>query len=211
MFPRRGRSTAEDGRGGDTVSPRWYDAFVKPANVVLVGFMGAGKSMCGRVFARRSGRCFVETDDMIVASDGRSIPDIFRQDGEEKFRQLEAEALDALRLKTGNVIATGGGLPCREGRMETLKSLGTVVWLDGDFRDLHERASRTGDRPMLQGRSPRSRRSTASERHSTGRPISRSTRPASASTTSSTVCCAPFAIPMLPARRPARRSIDVLD
>jgi shikimate kinase len=127
---------------------------LKPANVVLVGFMGAGKSMCGRVFARRSGRCFVETDDMIVASDGRSIPEIFRQDGEEKFRQLEAEALDALRLKIGNVIATGGGLPCREGRMETLKSLGTVVWLDGDFRDLHERASRIGDRPMLQGRSP---------------------------------------------------------
>ena len=56
-------------------------------------------------------------------------------------------------MKRGNVIATGGGLPCREGRMELLKSLGTVVWLDGDFRELHERASRTGDRPMLEGRS----------------------------------------------------------
>ena len=127
---------------------------MKPVNVVLVGFMGAGKSICGRVLARRSGRCFVETDDMIVAGDGRSIPEIFRQDGEEKFRQLEAEALEALRMKTGNVIATGGGLPCREGRMEALKALGTVVWLDGDFRELHKRASRTGDRPMLQGRSP---------------------------------------------------------
>jgi shikimate kinase len=127
---------------------------MKPDNVLLVGFMGAGKSICGRVLARRSGRCFVETDDMIVASDGRSIPEIFRQDGEEKFRQLEAEALDALGMKTGNVIATGGGLPCREGRMERLKSLGTVVWLDGDFRELHKRASRVGDRPMLEGRSP---------------------------------------------------------
>jgi shikimate kinase len=127
---------------------------LKPANVVLVGFMGAGKSMCGRVLARRTGRCFVETDDMIVAGEGRSIPDIFRQDGEERFRELEAEALEALRMKTGNVIATGGGLPCREGRMETLKSLGTVVWLDGDFRELHERASRAGDRPMLHGRTP---------------------------------------------------------
>ena len=127
---------------------------MKPANVLLVGFMGAGKSICGRVPARRSGRCFVETDDMIVASDGRSIPEIFRQDGEETFRQLEGEALGALRMKTGHVIATGGGLPCREGRMDTLKSLGTVVWLDGDFRELHERASRAGDRPMLQGRSP---------------------------------------------------------
>ena len=52
------------------------------ANIVLIGFMGAGKSICGRVLARRSGRGFVETDDMIVARDGRSIPEIFRQDGE---------------------------------------------------------------------------------------------------------------------------------
>ena len=127
---------------------------MKPANIVLIGFMGAGKSICGRVLARRSGRCFVETDDMIVARDGRAIAEIFRQDGEERFRQLEAEALEALTLKRGNVIATGGGLPCREGRMETLKSLGTVVWLDGDFGELHDRATRSGDRPMLQGRSP---------------------------------------------------------
>ena len=127
---------------------------MKPANIVLIGFMGAGKSMCGRVLARRSGRCFVETDDMIVARDGRAIPEIFRQDGEERFRQLEGAVLDDLTLKSGNVIATGGGLPCREGRMESLKSLGTVVWLDGDFRELHERASRTGDRPMLTGRTP---------------------------------------------------------
>ena len=123
------------------------------ANIVLIGFMGAGKSICGRVLARRSGRGFVETDDMIVARDGRSIPEIFRQDGEERFRQLEGEVLEELALKGGNVIATGGGLPCREGRMELLKSLGTVVWLDGDFRELHTRASRGGDRPMLQGRS----------------------------------------------------------
>lgn len=123
------------------------------SNVVLIGFMGAGKSICGRMLARRSGRCFVETDDIIASREGRSIPEIFRQDGEERFRQLEGDVLDDLRLKRGNVIATGGGLPCREGRMESLKSLGTVVWLDGDFRELHDRASRTGDRPMLMGRS----------------------------------------------------------
>ena len=127
---------------------------MKPANIILVGFMGAGKSICGRVLARRSGRCFVETDDMIVATDGRPIPEIFREDGEERFRQLEAEALQALEMKSGNVIATGGGLPCREGRMEALKALGTVVWLDGDFRELHDRARRGGDRPMLNNRTP---------------------------------------------------------
>ncbi|HXG03405.1 MAG TPA: shikimate kinase [Candidatus Binatia bacterium] len=122
-------------------------------NVVLVGFMGAGKSVCGRLLARRLGRCFVETDDMIVAREGRSIPEIFRTDGEERFRQLEAEVLDALRSKRGDVIATGGGLPCRDDRMAVLRTLGTVVWLRGDLRELYRRAARAGDRPLLAGRS----------------------------------------------------------
>lgn len=121
-------------------------------NVILVGFMGAGKSVCGRLLARRLGRCFVETDDMIVARDGRPIPEIFRQDGEPAFRRREAEAVEALRLKSGDVIATGGGLPCREGRMDVLRELGTVVWLRGDLAALLARARRAGDRPMLQGR-----------------------------------------------------------
>ena len=123
-------------------------------NVILVGFMGAGKSVIGRLLARRLGRCFVETDDMIVARDGRPIPEIFRQDGEEAFRRLEAEAVEALRLKTGDVIATGGGLPCREGRMDALRVLGTVVWLRGELPELLARARRTGARPMLERRSP---------------------------------------------------------
>ena len=123
-------------------------------NVILVGFMGAGKSVCGRLLARRLGRCFVETDDMIVARDGRAIPDIFAQDGEEKFRRLEAEAVEALRLKSGDVIATGGGLPCREGGMQVLRELGTVVWLRGDLEELLRRAQRAGGRPMLAGRAP---------------------------------------------------------
>jgi shikimate kinase len=121
-------------------------------NIVLVGFMGAGKSVCGRLLARRLGRCFVETDDMIVAREGRSIPEIFREAGEPRFRELEAEALESLKLKSGEVIATGGGTPCREGRMELLRELGTVVWLDGALRELHARAVRIDDRPMLAGR-----------------------------------------------------------
>jgi len=124
-----------------------------PGNVVLVGFMGAGKSACGRLLARRLGRCFVETDDMIVSRDGRPIPEIFREDGEEAFRRLETEAVEALALKSDDVIATGGGLPCREGRMEALRAVGTVVWLRGDLADLLARARRTGQRPMLDGRS----------------------------------------------------------
>jgi shikimate kinase len=119
-------------------------------NVLIVGFMGAGKSVCGRLLARRLGRCFVETDDMIVSRDGRSIPEIFRQSGEETFRRLEGEVLEALALKSGDVIATGGGLPCRDDRMEALRALGTVVWLRGDLPELLARAGRIGGRPMLE-------------------------------------------------------------
>jgi shikimate kinase len=126
---------------------------VRGDNVVLVGFMGAGKTVCGRLLARRLGRCFVETDDMITAREGRSIPEIFQHHGEARFRELEGEMLERLRLKSGDVIATGGGLPCRDGHMDTLKSIGTVVWLRGDLTALRERAGRAGDRPMLSGRS----------------------------------------------------------
>jgi shikimate kinase len=124
-----------------------------PDNVVLIGFMGAGKSTVGRLLARRLGRCFVETDDMITAKEGCSIPEIFTRHGEARFRALEEEALALLRLKGGDVIATGGGLPCHPGRSEALRAVGTVVWLTGEFDALYERARRQGERPMLAGRS----------------------------------------------------------
>src|SRR5215468_6634538 len=117
-------------------------------NVVLVGFMGAGKSSVGRILARRLGRCFVETDDMIVAKEGASIPEIFARQGEAYFRAAEEEALALLALKSSDVIATGGGVPCREGRPAALRALGTVVWLSGDFDTLYRRALAHGERPM---------------------------------------------------------------
>ena len=123
-------------------------------NVILIGFMGTGKSTVGRLLARRLGRCFVEVDEVITAREGRSIPAIFRQDGEARFRHLEGEALEALAIKSGDVIATGGGLPCQEGRMARLRALGTVIWLKGDVQVALERARRSGARPMLTGRSP---------------------------------------------------------
>src|SRR2546423_8065968 len=119
-------------------------------NVVIVGFMGAGKSVCGRLLARRLGRCFVETDDMIVSRDGRAIPDIFRADGEEAFRRLEGEVLGALALKSGDVIATGGGLPCRDDRIQALRALGTDVCLRGHPPEPLARSARIRARPLLE-------------------------------------------------------------
>src|SRR3989442_15006309 len=113
-------------------------------NIILVGFMGAGKSVCGRLLARRLGRCFVETDDMIVARAGRSIAEIFRQAGEERFRQLEAEALELLALKSGDVIATGGGFPRPDGRMGALLELGTAGGRRGELPEPAARAPAAG-------------------------------------------------------------------
>jgi shikimate kinase len=124
-----------------------------PRNVILVGFMGAGKSTVGRLLARRLGRCFVETDAMITAREGRSIPEIFTDRGEPYFRRLEAEVLEALAEKHGHVIATGGGFPCGPGVMDRLLALGTVVWLAADFDAAYARANRAGGRPMLADRS----------------------------------------------------------
>src|SRR2546427_6593677 len=98
-------------------------------NVILVGFMGAGKSVCGRLLARRLGRCFVETDDMIVAGEGRSIPEIFPEGGEARFRQLESDIIEGLKLKSGEVNATRRGMPCRDGRNGLLRGLGTRGWV----------------------------------------------------------------------------------
>jgi shikimate kinase len=124
-----------------------------PRNVILVGFMGAGKSTVGRLLARRLGRCFVETDAMITAREGRSIPEIFESRGEPYFRRLEAEVLEALTDKRDHVVATGGGFPCEPGVMDRLLQLGTVVWLAADFEAAYARANRIGGRPMLAGRS----------------------------------------------------------
>src|SRR4026208_229385 len=96
-------------------------------NVILVGFMGAGKSSVGRLRARRMGRCFGETDDMITAREGRSIPEIFADRGEAYFRGLEEEAVGLLALKSRDVLATRGRLACRGRRADALRARGTAV------------------------------------------------------------------------------------
>jgi shikimate kinase len=118
-------------------------------NIVLVGFMGAGKSAVGRLLAKRLNRCFVETDEMIVSKEGTPIPAIFKEKGEAHFRRLEAELLPLLTLKRDEVIVTGGGFPCHDGAMNALKALGTIVWLTGDFDLLYTRAQQRGERPLL--------------------------------------------------------------
>ncbi|HEU4678314.1 MAG TPA: shikimate kinase, partial [Terrimicrobiaceae bacterium] len=124
-------------------------------NLVLIGFMGCGKSSVGRRLSGLTGHRFVDTDELIVQAEGRSIAEIFSQSGEAHFRDLEQRSLENLVGVCGIVLSTGGGLVLRPVNRQTLKKIGIVAWLDASPEVLFERAMRSGRRPLLQTADPR--------------------------------------------------------
>jgi shikimate kinase / 3-dehydroquinate synthase len=100
------------------------------AKVVLTGFMASGKSAVGRALAARLGRPFIDSDHEIAARAGKSIAQIFAEDGEAAFRRLEREVIASLAAAPGSaVIATGGGALVDEANYAALAGVGTVVCL----------------------------------------------------------------------------------
>ncbi|MFM8364556.1 MAG: shikimate kinase [Verrucomicrobiota bacterium] len=124
-------------------------------NFVLVGFMGCGKSTVGRRLASLTGHRFVDTDDLIVKEQGKSIAAIFAEQGEEGFRGIEKNVIANLVGVAGVVLSTGGGAILQESNRESLKKIGVVIWLDASPDVLFERAMRSGRRPLLQTADPR--------------------------------------------------------
>lgn len=121
-------------------------------HAALVGMMGAGKTAVGRALAKRVDLPFVDCDSRISAAEGRSIPQIFRDDGEEGFRRLESEMLSA--LLAGNaptVIATGGGVVLAEQNRSLLRSRAVVCWLQAKPSSLAARVGAGRGRPLLGG------------------------------------------------------------
>ena len=117
--------------------------------------MGSGKSSVGRRLSGLTGHRFLDVDELITQAEGRSIPEIFTQRGENHFRDLEQRALEDLVGVCGIVLSTGGGLVLRPANRETLKRIGIVAWLDADPEILFERAMRSGRRPLLQTEDPK--------------------------------------------------------
>jgi shikimate kinase len=124
-------------------------------SIVLIGLMGSGKSCVGRCLHRRTGLALHDTDEIVAANFGMSIPEIFAEHGEKKFREAETKALRHMRTEEQTIIITGGGVVLRKENVEILRSQGVIVWLDGDEETLFTRAFRKQNRPLLQTKNPR--------------------------------------------------------
>jgi shikimate kinase/3-dehydroquinate synthase len=121
---------------------------VRP-NVVLIGFMGTGKTAVGRSVAARLGRPFIDTDTLIEGRAGRPVSEIFAEEGEEAFRRLEADVVAAASAQDGVVIATGGGVVLNRENMARLRRTGVIVALRADPEAILARVGAGCDRPLL--------------------------------------------------------------
>lgn len=130
----------------------------KGQNLVLIGFMGSGKTSVGVKLSYRLQVSVEDTDKLIERREGRSINEIFADDGEEYFRQLETELLGELAEKNGSrIYSVGGGTPVRTENRGLLKRLGKVVYLRVSPETVYERLKNDSTRPLLQCVDPLSR------------------------------------------------------
>ena len=100
------------------------------SNIVLIGMPASGKTTVGRAVARSLGRPFIDADEELIQSVGRSIPDIFKQEGEAGFRRYETQTIHELAGRNGCVIATGGGAVLNSENVRLLKKNGRIYFLD---------------------------------------------------------------------------------
>jgi shikimate kinase len=110
-----------------------------PANIVLIGYRGAGKTTIGAMLAQSLGWRFVDTDDLVEAAAGLTIVEIFRQRGEQGFRTLEAEAVRQSVGRRQQVISAGGGAVHSEENRRLLRGAGLCVWLTAPADELCQR------------------------------------------------------------------------
>jgi shikimate kinase len=126
-------------------------------NLALIGFMGAGKSSVGRAVAQMLHFEFVDTDELIESRTGKSITQIFAQDGETHFRELERKVVEQLDTASNVVISTGGGLPTNQTNLDLLKQHALVVCLWTSPERIWERVRHQSHRPLLQTADPLAR------------------------------------------------------
>ena len=127
-----------------------------PNNIVLIGFMGCGKSTIGRELRRLLGYPLVDMDAIIEQRAGKPIVRIFEEDGETEFRDMESGLLGELAgaEQPAQIIATGGGVVIRPENRAALQRLGYVVWLCAPPEVIHSRTRHSHERPLLHAEDP---------------------------------------------------------
>lgn len=123
--------------------------------IILIGLMGCGKTTIGKELSRMTAMPLVDMDAIIEEQIGKTIPDIFREYGENHFRALETALLRYMEKTVGTekgavIISTGGGVVLRPENREILRRMGFTVWFNVDAATLLERTSRSNNRPLLQ-------------------------------------------------------------
>ena len=124
------------------------------ANIVLVGFMGTGKSAVGRVIAQKLEFHFIDTDDVIEQTSKAKISDIFAEHGEDYFRDLESQAVKSVTLMKNQVVATGGGVVLRSSNIDLLRTRGPIFCLNATPKAIWDRVRSSRSRPLLRGPEP---------------------------------------------------------
>ena len=120
-------------------------------NIILIGFMGVGKTSLGKLLASKLGRAFIDLDEKIERDSNMTIPQIFEMHGEKYFRELEKAAVREVTVRKNLVIATGGGTVKDEENLQLLKNSGVIICLTADAEEIFRRTEKRGERPVLDG------------------------------------------------------------
>jgi shikimate kinase len=126
-------------------------------NLYLVGFMGTGKTTVGRAVGQRLGFHVLDSDHEIERQQGKSIPEIFAQDGEPAFRALERAFIERGHPAERTLVACGGGLVVQPGMLELLQEKGVIVCLHASLETILQRTARHRNRPLLDVEDPAER------------------------------------------------------
>lgn len=118
-------------------------------NIVLLGFMGTGKTTVAKALSKELDRTYVNVDDLIEAREKKSINDIFKDDGEAYFRKVEKDIIKEVSRLSGQVIDAGGGVVMDEENMNTLRETGLLICLWSDPATVLERTKKYSHRPLL--------------------------------------------------------------
>lgn len=124
-------------------------------NIVLIGFMGVGKSLVAKHLAGKLERPIVATDELIVEQEGKSIAQIFQEKGESYFRQLEAKVVTSIAERQNVIVDCGGGIALNARNMELLKKNGIVFYLCASADEIYKNVKDQQHRPLLNTPDPK--------------------------------------------------------